>query len=277
MANQDTVHRGVSEAYTKAVTSSGSGSCCSGEPVQKGVVVKLGGYTREELEALPAEAVINSFGCGNPLAFAGVGEGDVVVDLGSGAGIDILLAGKMVGVSGRAIGIDMTDAMIAKAAENIAASGLSNVEVRKGIIEEMPVETGSADWVISNCVINLSPNKPRVFAEIARVLKPGGRMRVSDIVVQELPDWIRRSKALYNSCVAGAISETDYVAGLEAAGLVDVTIEERIVYDAAQLNAFVESELSDCTPCDGGGTFDATSIESMVGKVWSAKFTARRA
>jgi ubiquinone/menaquinone biosynthesis C-methylase UbiE len=126
-------------------------------PTQKGVVVKVAGYSREELDALPHEAVTNSFGCGNPLAFGDVREGDVVLDLGSGAGIDILLAGKIVGPGGRAIGIDMTDEMIVKARENIRRSGLTNVEVRKGIIEELPVESSSVDWVISNCVINLSP------------------------------------------------------------------------------------------------------------------------
>ncbi len=277
MEIHETIHQEVSEAYTKAVESPAPGSCCSGPAVQKGVVVKLAGYSREELEALPAEAVANSFGCGNPLAFAGVGEGDVVLDLGSGAGIDILIASKKVGPSGRAIGIDMTDAMIAKANENIAASGLHNVEVRKGIIEDMPVEAGSVDWVISNCVINLSPEKAKVFAEIARVLRPGGRMRVSDIVVERIPDWIRQSKALYSSCVAGAISEAEYVAGLERAGLVDVEVEERIVYDASQLMGFLKSELDDASSDDSRMEIGEAAVASLVGSVWSAKFTARKA
>jgi SAM-dependent methyltransferase len=247
------------------------------------VVVKVAGYTREELDALPPEAVINSFGCGNPLAFSEVREGDVVLDLGSGAGIDILLAGKKVGPGGRVIGIDMTDEMIEKARENIARSGLTHVEVRKGIIEELPVESSSVDWAISNCVINLSPEKPRVFAEIARVLKPGGRMLVSDIVVDALPQRLREDQGLYSSCIAGAISEKEYLSGLRGAGLAEVEVRERIVYDSVQLEALIGSELVDGKPgsCGCGGTkadgsTAADIARSIVGKVWSAKFYARK-
>jgi SAM-dependent methyltransferase len=270
----------VSASYAKAVRApSDNGPCCT--PIQKGVAVKVAGYTSEELEALPADAVVNSFGCGNPLAFSEVSAGDVVVDLGSGAGIDILLAGKKVGSTGRAIGIDMTDEMIARAGENIAASGMDNVEVRKGNIEELPVDSESVDWVISNCVINLSPEKPRVFAEIARVLKPGGRMLVSDIVADTLPDSIRSSPALYSSCVAGAISEEDYAGGLRDAGLVDVEVRERIVYDDAQVEAFISSELPDNASvgsgCCGSNPGSAEAIaKSLTGKIWSAKFFARK-
>ena len=137
----------------------------------------------------------------------------------------------------------MTDAMIERAQANAAAAGLANVEVRKGLIEDLPVDDASVDWVISNCVINLSPDKPAVFAEIARVLKPGGRMLVSDIVVEDLPDWVRENKALYSACVAGAISESDYVAGLRAAGLADVEVRDRLVYDAGQLEAMYREEI----------------------------------
>ncbi len=294
MSTNQQVRDTVSKAYAKAVSTPRctDGPCCSAVEVPKGVAAKIAGYTSEELESLPPDAVVNSFGCGNPLAFSEVREGEVVVDLGSGAGIDILLAAKKVGPTGRAIGIDMTDEMIARANENIAESGMSNVEVRKGIIEQLPIETSTVDWVISNCVINLSPEKPKVFAEVARVLKPGGRMLVSDIVVQELPEWVRENKALYNSCVAGAISEEEYVAGLQSAGLAEVEVRERIVYDAAQLKAFIESELQDAglpekvedTSCCGGsaaaGPAAAESIsnlvEMIVGKVWSAKFYARK-
>ena len=164
----------VSKAYAKAVTSPSNGGCCSDStPAQKGRVVKLAGYSREALEALPPEAVVNSFGCGNPLAFSEVKEGDAVLDLGSGAGIDLLIAAKKVGPTGRAIGIDMTDEMIAKARENIAVSGLTNAEVRKGIIENLPMKSSSVDWLVSNCVINLSPDKHKVFAEIARRAETG--------------------------------------------------------------------------------------------------------
>jgi SAM-dependent methyltransferase len=254
-------------------------SCCGGgAAIPKGVAAKLAGYSREELSALPADAVSNSFGCGNPLAFSEVEEGDVVLDLGSGAGIDLLLAAKKVGPTGRAIGIDMTDEMIAKARENIAAAGLANVEVRKGIIEALPVEDASVDWVISNCVINLSPEKPRVFAEIARVLKPGGRMMVSDIVAQDLPDWVRQNAVLYGSCVAGAISEAEYLAGLRAAGLVDVETRARLEYDPAQLKGLIASEVPKTACC--GPSLDEAALdalaETLSSKIWSAKVYARK-
>ena len=283
MKDASSVRHTVSEAYARAVRrpAAGASPCCG--PVQKGVAVKVAGYSREELEALPADAVENSFGCGNPLAFSEVREGDVVVDLGSGAGIDILLAARKVGPTGHVIGIDMTDEMIARARQNIARSGLTHVEVRKGTIEEMPVDSSSVDWVISNCVINLSPEKPRVFAEIARVLKPGGRMLVSDIVVRELPDWVRKDQALYSSCVAGAISEADYLEGLRQAGLTEVEVRERIVYDAPQLEAFLSSELPDndsAGGCCGGGVAASGKLadlaQTLTGQIWSAKIFARK-
>ena len=288
MGEQDQVRQAVSDSYAKAVTS--QDGCCCGSPVQKGVVAKLAGYTREELESLPPEAVTNSFGCGNPLAFVEVQEGQTVLDLGSGAGIDVLLAAKIVGPTGSVIGVDMTDEMIAKARDNAAAAGLNNVEMRKGIIEKLPVEDDSVDWVISNCVINLSPEKHKVFAEIARVLRPGGRMHVSDIVATDLPDWVRRDKTLYSSCIAGAISEEEYLAGLQAAGLEDAQVRERFVYDEVQLSGFIASELpenreafgsSGCCGSDvSGGRPTGHSLEemtrAMVGKVWSVKISARK-
>jgi arsenite methyltransferase len=241
MKDHDEVRAAVAQTYAKAVTRPAASSCCSTSDSEC-EAMKLSGYTREDLEALPADAVVNSFGCGNPLAFSGVQEGDTVLDLGSGAGIDLFIAAKKVGPAGRVIGIDMTDEMIARARENIAASEFDNIEVRKGIIEKLPVNDASVDWVISNCVINLSPDKPAVFREIARVLKPGGRMSVSDIVVQELPDWARQSAALYSSCVAGAISEEEYLGGLRKAGLEDVKVQGRHVYDAGQLKPFIKFE-----------------------------------
>ncbi len=282
MNEKESVRLTVAEAYSKAVTS--DEGCCCGSPVQKGVAAKLAGYTPDELAALPPEAVVNSFGCGNPLAFGEIAPGDVVLDLGSGAGIDVLLAAKKVGPTGRAIGVDMTDDMIAKAKENIAAAGLDNVEIRKGIIEELPVEPDSVDWVISNCVINLSPDKPKVFAEIARVLRPGGRMLVSDIVIENLPDWLRRDERLYCSCIAGAISEAAYIEGLNQAGLTDVEVRERLVYDQDQLADFIQSELPESAEtggCCGGVASDPDgarqAAKALVGQVWSAKFFARKA
>ncbi|UCD75117.1 MAG: arsenite methyltransferase [Phycisphaerales bacterium] len=284
MSIQDTIRERVAKDYAKVVSASSSGPCCGGEVEQKGVAAKLGGYTADELKSLPADAVVNSFGCGNPVAFSGVKEGDVVVDLGSGAGIDILLAAKKVGPTGRVIGIDMTDEMIERANENIKAAGLTNVEVRKGLIEEMPVESGTVDWVISNCVINLSPEKDRVFAEIARVLKPGGKMAVSDIVVQNLPEWARNDPRLYSGCIAGAVSEEEYVEGLNKAGLREVEVIDRVVYNVDQIATFVESEMpadeagSDCTCGCGSADEDlAQDIgEDMAGSVWSAFFMATK-
>ena len=286
MSTENRIRERVSKAYAQAVTT-GSGccgetSCCGAETdkTPKGVAAKTAGYSAEELASLPAEAAINSFGCGNPTAFAGVSEGEVVVDLGSGAGIDLLLAAQKVGTTGRVIGIDMTDEMIARARKAIDAAGAGNVEVRKGFIEELPVEEDSVDLVISNCVINLSPDKPRVFSEIARVLRPGGRMSVSDIVVEELPWWLRRIPSVYNSCVGGAISESRYVAGLEDAGLGEVEVLDRLYYDSEQMTNLVLSEVPGRLKSVVKGLgltwlvrFFARRLE---GKIWSARFAAKK-
>jgi SAM-dependent methyltransferase len=286
MSDSNEIRKGVSQSYARAVKKPASmGCCCGAVPEQKGVVVKDGGYTPEELEDLPADAVVNSFGCGNPVAMSALREGDVVLDLGSGAGIDLLLAAKKVGPKGRVIGVDMTDEMISRARANASAAGVANVEVRKGLIEEMPVESGSVDWVISNCVINLSPEKPRAFREIARVLKPGGQMLVSDIVAQEMPAKLKTDPRLYASCISGAISEEDYLSGLRAAGLSDVEVRDRLVYDEGQLEGFFVSEMPDEEGCCGATSSCGCGVpaedlkpiaRSMVGKIWSAKIYARK-
>jgi SAM-dependent methyltransferase len=268
----------VSEAYTRAVRAS-QGGCCGAGAVPADVSAKLAGYSSEELAALPADAVVSSFGCGNPVAQSELRPGDVVLDLGSGAGIDLLLAAKKVGPTGRVIGVDMTEEMLTRARANIAAAGLTNVEVRRGVIEDLPVESASVDWVISNCVINLSPEKDRVFREIARVLKPGGRMLVSDIMVADLPDWARQSAALYASCIGGAISEEAYLEGLRAAGLPDAEVRERLVYDGPQLVALAGPELGAATRCCGGAIDEGLlkkAAEALAGGVWSARVHARR-
>ncbi|MFH0800702.1 MAG: arsenite methyltransferase [Pseudomonadota bacterium] len=279
MKDNEQKRKDVSEDYARAVKSPSSNCCCS-SPVPKGVVAKLAGYTDDEIAALPPEAVVNSFGCGNPLAFSEVKPGETVLDLGSGAGIDLLLAAKKVGIAGQVIGVDMTDAMIEKARENVAAAGLSNVDIRKGIIEEMPVESESVDWVISNCVINLSPEKPRVFAEIYRVLKPGGKMLVSDIVADGLPREIAENRRLYSSCLAGAIGEKAYLDALQSAGLIDIEIRDRIVYDAPQIEAFIGSELkSEVDTCCCGGKPDSLAKQwapRLEGHVASVKVFARK-
>ncbi len=278
--NDQQQREAVSKAYATAVTTEKTESSCCSTPTPKGKVIKLAGYTDDQFDALPAEAVENAFGCGNPVAYSQVQKGDTVLDLGSGAGIDILLAAKKIGPEGKAIGVDMTNEMLAKANENIEASGLTNVEVRKGIIEELPVEDSSVDWVISNCVINLSPNKRAVFAEIARVLKPGGQLLVSDLVAEGLPESILNNQALYNTCIAGAISEKDYIAGLERAGLVNIEVRDRLVYDSAMLGQLVESELpgndkvlSCCTPT--GETIESLT-KNLDSKIASINIYARK-
>jgi SAM-dependent methyltransferase len=279
MNKSDTIRKEVSKAYAQAVSRPATGGgCCGGDKVSKGVAAKLAGYTTEELNALPADAAVNAFGCGNPVAFSEVKPGDTVLDLGSGAGIDILLAAKKAGPGGRVIGVDMTDEMIARARQNIESSGFKNIEVRKGLIEALPVGDGSVDWVISNCVINLSPEKHRVFAEIARVLKPGGQMLVSDIMVEGLPEDLRQDKQLHASCVAGAIPEAEYLEGLRRAGLADVEVRERLVYDTTMLRSLVDSEAEGGGCC---GTSDRSEVAGraaavLAGKIWSASVYARK-
>ncbi|MBI5543417.1 MAG: arsenite methyltransferase [Deltaproteobacteria bacterium] len=282
----DRIRKGVSASYAKAVKRPSGSGCCGGAPAQKGVTAKLGGYSSKELASLPSDAVVNSFGCGNPVAMSGLKAGQTVLDLGSGAGIDVLLAAKKVGPRGRVIGVDMTREMVRKARANAKAAGLTNVEVRQGIIEKLPVESGTVDWVLSNCVINLSPEKERVFREIARVLKPGGQMLVSDVVAQRLPDVVRKDERLYASCISGAISEANYLAGLRAAGLEGAKVLERLVYDAEQLEALFFSEMPEeggqgC--CGGGGCGCGTAspqllpvVRRLVGRVWSARISARK-
>ncbi|RXG65820.1 methyltransferase domain-containing protein, partial [Candidatus Atribacteria bacterium 1244-E10-H5-B2] len=188
----------VKKTYAEAI--SRKSPCCCGnfEETCCSTKAKDIGYSEDELNNLLADSNITTFGCGNPLAFSEVREGDIVLDLGPGAGLDLLIAARKVGPSGQVIGVDMTDEMITKAKENIKVAGVKNVEVRKGLIENLPVESSSVDWVISNCVINLSPEKEKVFSEIGRVLKPGGRMVVSDMVGENIPEWLRENKNLYS-------------------------------------------------------------------------------
>ncbi len=273
MSHEQEIRAQVAEAYTRAVEAP-SPSCCGGVP--KGVAAKIAGYDPTAVAKLPADAVESSFGCGNPVAFSEVQAGDIVLDLGSGAGIDLLLAADRVGPSGRVIGVDMTDAMIERARRNTAH--LANIEIRKGIIEDLPVASGSVDWVISNCVINLSPQKEKVFAEIARVLKPGGRMLVSDIVVKDLPAWARENVAVYASCVGGAIAEESYLAGLRAAGLGDVQVRQRLVYTPDQVAALISADGGCCGAPVSEGELAAMTREALrTGEVASVSIFARKA
>ena len=279
MTNHNDIRESVSTAYARAISdTTGASSCCGGDSC---ATATLAGYEQQSLSALPDSAVSASFGCGDPLAFAEVAPGDTVVDLGSGAGLDLLLAARRVGPTGRVIGIDMTAEMIDRARANIAEAGLDNVEVRQGLIEELPVEDSSVDWVISNCVINLSPEKDRVFAEIARVLKPGGRVLVSDMVVEDLPREVRDNEALYSGCIGGAISEADYAAGLRRAGLTDVEVRKRYTYDSAQLEYMLGEGLhgddgGSCCGVGPQGTASATDVAAqLAGNIHSVQFFAR--
>ena len=265
----------VSKDYTRAVKKKNGCGCCK-QPVQKGVVAKLAGYSDKELSELPAEAVANSFGSGNPTVFAALKSGDIVLDLGSGAGIDLLLAARRVGQMGKVIGIDMTSAMIAKARANIKAAKIKNAEVRKGIIEDLPIENCSVDWVISNCVINLSPEKNKVFKEIFRVLKPGGKMLVSDIVAEWLPQEIITHPDLYSSCLAGAISEKNYIRGLKQAGLNKIKIQDRLFYEIEQLEDFICSEIQSDSVCSCKREQLKDWARHLFNKVWSIKIFATK-
>ncbi|MFC1916234.1 arsenite methyltransferase [Chloroflexota bacterium] len=204
-------------------------SCCGSASLAETISRKIG-YTDEELSSVPEDANLG-LGCGNPIALASLAEGETVLDLGSGAGFDCFLAANKVGRMGKVIGVDMTPEMIYKARQNAQMSNYANVEFRLGEIENIPAADNSVDVVISNCVINLSPDKPRVFREAFRVLKPGGRLMVSDIVLQkELPDFIRNSIAAYVGCISGALLKDEYLEAIKEAGFGKVKIVDETVF-----------------------------------------------
>jgi arsenite methyltransferase len=202
----------------------GSGSCCGGEAD----AAKFGEllYDAEQRDALPEAATLASLGCGNPTAVADLHEGETVLDLGSGGGIDVILSAKRVGPTGTAYGVDMTDEMLALAQQNARDAGVSNVHFLKGMIEQIPLPASSVDVVISNCVINLSTDKPAVLTEIQRVLRPGGRIGISDVVAEDrLSASERAERGSFVGCIAGALSKAEYEAGLEAAGFEQISVE----------------------------------------------------
>ncbi len=232
----------VKDSYAKAVKSSSSccssGCCCGGAPSAK-ETSKAVGYSEQELETAPDKANLG-FGCGNPTAIASIKEGETVIDLGSGAGLDAFLAAGKVGPSGKVIGVDMTPEMIDIAKKNAIEGGYENVEFRQGEIEKLPVEDGTADLIISNCVINLSPEKEKVFAEAYRALRTGGRLMVSDLVLKKaLPEDVKRSPELYASCVSGAVQKDEYLALMSAAGFKDVELVKETEY--ADMEEYVTS------------------------------------
>jgi SAM-dependent methyltransferase len=224
-------------------------------------------YRPEDREGLPVLSLEASLGCGNPTALAQLNPGEVVLDLGSGGGIDVLLSARRVGPTGKAYGLDMTDEMLALAEENRRQAGLANVEFLKGDIEAIPLPEASVDVVISNCVINLAADKGRVLAETFRVLKPGGRLAVSDIVVRgTVPPEIRRNIELWAGCVAGALEEAEYRAMLAAAGFTDIAVEPTRIYRAEDAREFLQ-----------GAGLDTEAVAARVdGKFMSAFIRARK-
>jgi arsenite methyltransferase len=260
----------VREKYAKAAlrVTSGDGGCCGTASTRSGCDPVTGNlYGTEDTAALPEEAVRASLGCGNPTALADLRPGEVVLDLGSGGGIDVLLSAKRVGPSGKAYGLDMTDEMLALARENQRKAGVENVEFLKGAIESIPLPDDTVDVIISNCVINLSADKDRVLGEAFRVLKPGGRFAVSDVVVRgEVPAAIRRSVELWIGCVAGALDETEYREKLDKAGFEAIDLEPTRVYRAEDAREFL-----------GGAGLDVEAIAPQVdGKFMSAFVRARK-
>src|SRR5690348_3683990 len=263
---QEAVQQKYGEAAKRAA--SGGTACCGGgaelsgcDPITKDL------YSDVEKGALPEKAVAASLGCGNPTALAKLQPGEVVLDLGSGGGIDVILSAKRVGPTGKAYGLDMTDEMLALARENQRKAGAQNVEFLKGEIENIPLPDDSVDVIISNCVINLSGDKDRVLAEAFRVLRPGGRFAVSDVVVRgEVPAAIRRSVEMWIGCVAGALEESEYRAKLRAAGFAEVELEPTRIYRAEDAKQFfAEAKL------------DIEKIAPMVdGKFMSAFVRARK-
>src|SRR5438046_4525441 len=255
------------EAALRAKT--GGSSCCGASAAGDGCCDPITSslYDAAETGSLPEEAVKASLGCGNPTALAQIHAGEIVLDLGSGGGIDVLLSAKRVGPTGKAYGLDMTDEMLALAEENKRKAGIQNVEFLKGEIESIPLPDGSVDVVISNCVINLSVDKDRVLAEAFRVLKPGGRFAVSDVVVRgTVPPAIRKSVELWIGCVAGALEEQEYREKLAKAGFEAIDLEPTRVYRAEDARDFL-----------AGAGLDAEAIAPEVdGKFMSAFVRARK-
>lgn len=245
MTTSQDVKEVVKEKYGQAalrVTTGGSSCCgaaaaCCGTDVDP-ITSNL--YDEKQKEGLPAEAVLASLGCGNPTALAELKPGETVLDLGSGGGIDVLLSAKRVGPTGKAYGLDMTDEMLALARENQKKSGIDNVEFLKGEIENIPLPDNSVDVIISNCVINLSADKDKVLREAFRVLKPGGRFAVSDVVTHgDIPAEIREKVLLWVGCIGGALEENDYRAKLNAAGFSDVDLEPTRIYRTEDAREFL--------------------------------------
>src|SRR5687768_14822628 len=263
--SKEIIQRNYAEAAIRARIGRSScgcaSACCEADPISSDL------YTEAQVGTLPAEAVLASLGCGNPTALAELKPGETVLDLGSGGGIDVLLSARRVGPTGKAYGLDMTDEMLALARENQQKSGLANVEFLRGEIEHIPLPDNSVDVIISNCVINLSADKDRVLAEAFRVLKPGGRFAVSDIVVRgdDIPAAVRRSMELWVGCVAGALEENEYREKLARAGFSTIDVEPTRIYHAADASSFLTS-----------AGLDESLLSKVDGKFMSAFVRAQK-
>jgi len=276
MSEKEAIRKSVREGYAQIALQGssccGSGvSCCGGSDLATEIGRKIG-YGDEELAAVPEGANLG-LGCGNPLALAALQGGETVVDLGSGAGFDCFLASRLVGAAGRVIGVDMTPAMLDKARENARKGGFANVEFRLGEIEHLPVADNTADLIISNCVVNLSPDKEQVFRDAYRILKPGGRLMISDIVLlKKLPEIIRNSIEAYIGCVAGAALKDHYLGALTAAGFQDITIMEEATFP-------LDLIISDPTlkAVADNLQLDPEAAEKLARTIVSMKVSARKA
>ena len=261
-----TIQEKYGQAALRAVTGEASSSCCEstgccGTTTEGWDPITANLYDKGQTDGIPAEALLASLGCGNPTALAELHEGETVLDLGSGGGIDVLLSAKRVGPSGKAYGLDMTDEMLALANENKQRAGAQNVEFLRGEIESIPLPDASVDVIISNCVVNLSGDKRRVLQEAFRVLKPGGRFAISDVVVRgEVPQSIRKSVELWIGCVAGALEEQEFLALLREAGFENPTIEPTRIYKAEDAAAFLANT----------GLDVEEAVRSIEGKFMSA-------
>jgi len=257
------VKKSVKKAYSELAEK--GVSCCNAERLADR------GYGSDELAVLPDTVVKIADGCGNPTALGSLGEGEIVLDLGCGAGIDVFLAAREVGQHGRVIGVDMTDNMLEKARENAERLGAKNVEFRKGEIEDLPVDSGSVDVIFSNCVINLTPDKGAVFNEAFRALRPGGRMIISDIVTQvEIPQFLRNNPWFWNVCGGGALLEKEYLENIKQAGFADVRVVSRYNYRSEEMLEWAEDKYN---PTDK----ERATILELDQKLSSVTVTAHKA
>jgi arsenite methyltransferase len=265
MATKKEIKQRVGEHYAqlaRQAAQQAGASCCAPAESEIGNPISGQIYAPEDLKEVPLEPALASAGCGNPVALAELHPGEVVLDLGSGGGIDVLLSARRVGPTGKAYGLDMVDEMLELARENQRKAGIENVEFLKGEMEDMPLPDDSVDVIISNCVVNLSPDKDRVLREASRVLKPGGRLAVSDIIYRgEMPEELRRNLELWAGCMAGALKEEEYVGKLKAAGFEDIGVEVTRVWGQADLQTIAATS---CCSGPAEGETSPTFVSAFI-------------